>query len=134
MAHYFPPFPFCIDLHSSCAAPDDIQHKSSVRRRGERHFHMLPFYCSRSWRWQTNPLIQSLSRLSRSLTCSSTESVSSLSLSTTIGPPPPPPLGQPSSDDVVEAAEDDEDEDEEEEGELEAGAAPDADGDQLWQP
>ena len=67
------------------------------------------------------------------LTCSSTESVSSLSLSTTIGPPPPP-LGQPSSDDVVEAAEDDDEEEEEEEGELEAGAAPDADGDQLWQP
>ena len=93
---------------------------------------MLPFYCSRSWRWQTNPLIQSLSLShSHSLTCSSTESVSSLSLSTTIGPPP---LGQPSSDDVVEAAEDDEDEEEDEEGELEAGAAPDADGDQLWQP
>ena len=61
--------------------------------------------------------------------------MSSLSLSTTIGPPPP--LAQPSSDEVVEPAEDEEDEDEE--GELEeAGAAPDtaldADGDQLWQP
>ena len=57
--------------------------------------------------------------------------MSSLSLSTTIGPPP---LGHPSSDDVVEAAEDDEDEEEDEEGELEAGATPDAEGDQLWQP
>ena len=57
--------------------------------------------------------------------------MSSLSLSTTIGPLA---LEQPSSDEVVEAAEDDEDEDEE--GELdEAGAAPpDTDGDQLWQP
>ena len=58
--------------------------------------------------------------------------MSSLSLSTTIGPLA---LEQPSSDEVVEAAEDDEI-DEDEEGELEeAGAAPDtADGDQLWQP
>ena len=73
--------------------------------------------------------------LSLSLTCKRTESVSSLSLSTTIGPPPPL-AEQPSSDEVVDAAEDEEEEDEE--GELEeAGAAPDtaaADGDQLWQP
>ena len=59
--------------------------------------------------------------------------MSSLSLSTTIGPLA---LEQPSSDEVVEAAEDDEI-DEDEEGELDEadGAAPDdTDGDQLWQP
>ena len=66
-----------------------------------------------------------------SLTCKRTESVSSLSLSTTI----PLALEQPSSDEVVEAAEDDEDEDEEGElDEAEGAAPPDTDGDQLWQP
>ena len=65
------------------------------------------------------------------LTCSSTESVSSLSLSTTIGPPPPPLGHMPSSDDVVEADDDEDDDEEGEEvGEFEAGA----EGDQLWQP
>ena len=68
--------------------------------------------------------------LSLSLTCKRTESVSSLSLSTTI----PLALEQPSSDEVVEAAEDDEDDDEEGELEEADGAAPDTDGDQLWQP
>ena len=116
---------------------EDIQHKSSVRRGGAASatFTCCLFTEAVVGVGKRSPSFsQSLSRLSRSLTCSSTESVSSLSLSTTIGPPPPPPLGQTSSDDVVEAAEDDEDEEEEEEGELEAGAAPDADGDQLWQP
>ena len=60
--------------------------------------------------------------------------MSSLSLSTTIGPPPP--LAEhPSSDEVVEAAEDDEDDDDEGElDEADGAAPPDTDGDQLWQP
>ena len=52
--------------------------------------------------------------------------MSSLSLSTTIGPPPPPP-----SSEVVEAAED-EDEEDEDVGEFEEAGA--AEGDQLGQP